>query len=391
MPIPAAVPIIASVGSVASNILGSIFGSSSQDKANEANLQATRETNALNERLFYENLQNQNLWNERAYTEYWKQRKYDSIANQRAQYERGGINPYFALGNMQTGLAAGSTPSPSGGSSTPSMSIPTFGAYDPSQSFANVGNAISQGVSSYYENSLKKAEATQKDLQNLNQIDKDLAEIAEKRAAAKKSGADASYLDEQEKALKEQRPVLLENLKKSGRLLRAQEGNTMQDTRMKEFQSESIGLQNQAAELSNEVFRDTKEFQKKSIMLGVRKILSEVNLNSSSAAYQIAAKFLSECQSKGVQIDNFQKNQINWMIREGVKLDNMLKKQDLGLDDKWYTGKYNPLNTLFNALVGVGAGVATGYAAGAGMSLKMGAPVPKLGPKLINQYGAPLF
>lgn len=361
MAIPAAVPIIASAGAVASNILGSIFGSSSQDKANQANLQATRETNALNERLFYENLQNQNLWNERAYTEYWKQRKYDSIANQRAQYEQGGINPYFALGNMQTGQAAGSTPSPSGGTSTPSMATPTFGAYDPSQSFANVGNAISQGVNSYYENSLKKAESTQKELQNLNQVDRDLAEIEEKRSAAKKNNADTTLLDEQYNALHEQRTTILDNLKKSGKLLTEQARTTQHQGTLAREQAYLTNLQSEGTEISNDVYRYCKPWQIRSIQLSVEEALSRINLNSASAGNQLASALLSKSEEVGVRIDNFQKNRINHLIRNGVKLENDIKRMHLGKDGSIWSGQYNPLRMTFQSLLNGGAIAAGAY------------------------------
>ena len=88
--------IISGVGS----LVGGIFGASSARAAAKAQLQAVRETNKANLDLAkYQNEWNVAQWN--------RQNAYNTPAMQRQRYEEAGINPYFALGNIQSGNAEG--------------------------------------------------------------------------------------------------------------------------------------------------------------------------------------------------------------------------------------------------------------------------------------------
>ena len=88
--------IISGVGS----LVGGIFGSSASRYAAKAQLQAVRESNKANLDLAkYQNDWNIAQWN--------RQNAYNTPAAQRQRYEEAGINPYFALGNIQSGNAEG--------------------------------------------------------------------------------------------------------------------------------------------------------------------------------------------------------------------------------------------------------------------------------------------
>lgn len=86
--------IISGVGS----LVGGIFGSSATRAAAKAQLQAVRETNKANLDL----AKYQNEWN---FAQWNRQNTYNTPAAQRQRYEEAGINPYFALGNIQSGNA----------------------------------------------------------------------------------------------------------------------------------------------------------------------------------------------------------------------------------------------------------------------------------------------
>ena len=88
--------IISGIGS----LVGGAIGASSANAAAKAQLQATRETNAANLKL----AQYQNEWN---IAQWNRQNAYNTPAAQRQRYEEAGINPYFALGNIQSGNAEG--------------------------------------------------------------------------------------------------------------------------------------------------------------------------------------------------------------------------------------------------------------------------------------------
>ena len=87
-------PLVSAVGS----IFGGSIAKQGSDAAAKAALQATRETNAANLKL----AQYQNDWN---LAQWNRQNAYNSPAAQRARYEEAGINPYFALGNINSGQA----------------------------------------------------------------------------------------------------------------------------------------------------------------------------------------------------------------------------------------------------------------------------------------------
>ena len=89
---------LGSLISAAGGILGGSIAKQGSDAAAKAALQATRETNAANLKL----AQYQNDWN---LAQWNRQNAYNSPAAQRARYEEAGINPYFALGNINSGQA----------------------------------------------------------------------------------------------------------------------------------------------------------------------------------------------------------------------------------------------------------------------------------------------
>ena len=89
---------LGSVISAAGSIFGGSIAKQGSDAAAKAALQATRETNAANLKL----AQYQNDWN---LAQWNRQNAYNSPAAQRARYEEAGINPFFALGNINSGQA----------------------------------------------------------------------------------------------------------------------------------------------------------------------------------------------------------------------------------------------------------------------------------------------
>lgn len=82
----------------AGSLLGGLLGGSATKKAAQAQLQAQREANQTNLQLARE----QNQWN----LEQWnRQNEYNTPSAQMQRYLDAGINPYFALGNVQSGQA----------------------------------------------------------------------------------------------------------------------------------------------------------------------------------------------------------------------------------------------------------------------------------------------
>lgn len=145
----------------AANLLGSIFGSSNQDSANATNIQIARETNQANKEMLKSQQQfTYDMWN--------KQNEYNSPSNQVKLLQQGGINPSAAFGSGTTSVA-GQIGSPSAAP----MQGAHVDAYNPAQSFAEVGNLVSQAVNQSMQNRLnesviRKTEAEAKQIGDLS-------------------------------------------------------------------------------------------------------------------------------------------------------------------------------------------------------------------------------
>ena len=89
------------------NLVSGFLNEEAVEETNDTNLQATRETNAQNRELFNQQLDynTQMYENQKAYNNELieKMNDYNKPANQMSRYRDAGINPYFALGNIDSG------------------------------------------------------------------------------------------------------------------------------------------------------------------------------------------------------------------------------------------------------------------------------------------------
>lgn len=144
-----AVPILGPVVSAAGSIFGGSIAKSGSDAAARASLQATRETNAANLKL----AQYQNDWN---LAQWNRQNAYNTPQAQRLRYEQAGINPYFALGNINSGQAESllSADMAKQQSGADAFNMKAQGAQ---QFGASVANASSQFFNTQYQQEQTKA------------------------------------------------------------------------------------------------------------------------------------------------------------------------------------------------------------------------------------------
>lgn len=143
---------ISSLGS----LVGGLFGSSSSKYAAKAQLQAVRESNKANLDLAkYQNEWNVAQWN--------RQNAYNTPAMQRQRYEEAGINPYFALGNIQSGNAEGLM------SANMANQQPVVSDLQ-GQSGQILGNSISDaaqsGVNAYFGSKIQQEQAKSLQIEN---------------------------------------------------------------------------------------------------------------------------------------------------------------------------------------------------------------------------------
>lgn len=138
---------------VLGSVLGGIFGSKSQQSANEANIRINRENNAFNERMMRE----QDALNYEA----WKRNnEYNTPSAQMQRLREAGLNPYLMMSN---GNQIGSASSQNSTSMASSSGNPNMQAYDPSSGISNGVNAIGGAIANYI--AAKKAEG---EIANMN-------------------------------------------------------------------------------------------------------------------------------------------------------------------------------------------------------------------------------
>lgn len=142
--------------SAGAHLIGGLFSSSSSKYAAKAQLQAVRETNKANLDLAkYQNDWNVAQWN--------RQNAYNTPAAQRQRYEEAGINPYFALGNIQSGNAEGLM------SADMANQQPVVSGLQ-GQSGQILGNSISDaaqsGVNAYFGSKIQQEQAKALQIEN---------------------------------------------------------------------------------------------------------------------------------------------------------------------------------------------------------------------------------
>ena len=142
-------PILGGIISAVGSLAGGAISKAGSDAAARASLQATRETNAANLKL----AQYQNDWN---IAQWNRQNAYNTPLAQRQRYEEAGINPYFALGNINSGSAQSlmSAEMANQQNNTEAFNIKAAGAQ---QLGSSIANASSQFFNSQYQQEQTKA------------------------------------------------------------------------------------------------------------------------------------------------------------------------------------------------------------------------------------------
>lgn len=122
----------AAVGGFGS-LLSNLFGSKNQSSANATNIHLAQLNNQFNERMMQKQMDyNMMMWD--------KQNAYNTPAEQMKRLKAAGINPYMALGNVQSGQAG------SAGGINPAQGTPArVEAFQPD--FSGIGQAVQNYVS----------------------------------------------------------------------------------------------------------------------------------------------------------------------------------------------------------------------------------------------------
>lgn len=289
------------------NVVNGVMNMFSTKHSNATNAQIARETNAQNYQMFHEQLGfTKDMWD--------ASNLYNTPVAQRKRMEQAGINPYMALGNMNTGNAElASTPAPN-----PAITGAPMQPYN----FDFIGNgtrdallAANQVDGLNLDNEAKRIDLITRSSENLARLDGMIADN-------KKKGLETSVLETQRDSMLEELDILRSS--KSERKAQAKLA-----TRRMELENDGQELQNKWQDFQNELAKELKPYQIEQLKASIAVAYSEVKLNNANAGKAVAEKALAIAHEKGVRIDNYQKNQLNWLIREGVKLDNKMKKYNI--------------------------------------------------------------
>lgn len=146
------------IGSALGGIAGGALSLAGAKYAADKALEATKETNAANLKL----AQFQNDWN---IAQWNRQNAYNTPAAQRARYEEAGINPYFALGNLQSGNAQSIL------SADMAKQQSAADAYNMlSQGYQNFGASVSQAIPQFLNAMYQQEQTKALQIQNTENL-----------------------------------------------------------------------------------------------------------------------------------------------------------------------------------------------------------------------------
>lgn len=276
------------------SLLGGLFGSSSQSKANEQNMQLARETNQQQREMFDESMAFQNEM-------FDKTNAWNAPANQVKLLQQAGINPGAVFGNGTTSDAT-----PLSAPSSPSLATAEVNPVD----YSWIPNSIDMGVNAYFNNQIMNSEVSKKSADS--QIAKFQAELdaktLESRALKIMNDADSSSF------AKEQASITLEVLRstKQESITQAQwSTKIMQQEYEKAINSiHESKLRQEAQRIANEYAPKLNEAELKQYQANIAEAYASAKDHNSSAVLNSARRAIAVLEEKGVRLSNEEKENV---------------------------------------------------------------------------------
>lgn len=340
---------IGAAGSIIGGLIGGSKNAAAQRGANETDLQIARETNAQNYRIFQEQQQfNENQFNR------WLD--YSTPAAQRQRYEDAGINPYMAVGQLQSGTPQSSLTSANANPVQSSQVLPVTGMGDALQnSIERAANVFSSLISSSADAGLKGSQKTGIDIDNKTRGRQNEANVQKTNAEAGKTGAEFrrteqenSFWDSTLEQRKELMNISVDTAKKQKELLdqqvfQAQLQNSMSniDLGIASKYKEVMFKQNLANMLAQEfatyqnvaqgwkhVNIEKQNANTNTYNAKTNRMNAQTNAAVGAAQIQnlVSSAIKTAEETSGIKIDNKTKAQLNQTILQGLGLDNVDKR-----------------------------------------------------------------
>lgn len=280
-------PLIEAGVTAGASLLGGVLGYFGQKSANAEALKRMREQNAFT----------QEMWN--------RQNAYNTPYEQRKRYEAAGINPYLALGNIQSGTAQGVTaPAPA--------PVGNAGAY--------LGSGVSQGanaaVNAYMQNQLISSE-----------VQKNLAEADATRSntpfIGRRNEADIAATEANTEATKAKTDLDRVNILVANANLDRIKQMTPIEMQLMQANAENVTANTSLTKLNEKIQQWDLDHIKP---LEAQELKARISQAYATIGYLVAQGRLSIAQAGLVA-----KMTLTEIAKEkGVRLDNMLKEDDYG-------------------------------------------------------------
>lgn len=327
---------IAGGAGLVSTIAGGFMNSNSVSSANQANLDAARETNTANRQMFDIQMdynkymyEDQKVYNEKLIS---MMNDYNKPAAQRQRFEEAGINPYFAMGNIdagnassQVGVNAPSAPA------APQMVTPTFQPNRVGDYVSAAGRDISSIMQSFANAENLQAHTQQTMIDNLTRFDENIARLENLRSSNALSKAQQDRIDEEIIDMRQQRQYVLDQLKFSAK-------KTESESDMAEIEVQATALRARSVELLNDYQEWLNVYSKKNGEKNLQQLDATIANIHADTAVKAMQKLETECRKKGIELDNEQKQKLLPLLERAQKLDNEQKELEIKYGSSWYQG-----------------------------------------------------
>lgn len=350
------------LGSAGINLLGSalggLFGSKSQQSANEANIAMQRETNELNYKMYKEQeaFQRQQWQNQLdLYDKMWKQQtEYNDPMAQVARYRKAGINPLFAMGNISSGQV--STPfsptAPSAPSASPAVA-PKVQAYDPTGAILSGASGVSSAITDYYNNDLLSEKAKAERINNITRLQENKARIAEILSRKDLNKAERNKYDAEANRIDYLLEMEFKNLASSANLNNEQANTQIEQQKLIRAEARMRDLSADYQEAVNNFLPNLQQAELEEVKSRIAANNASAfaqyengKLSKAQAATEAVNKSIRELEKKGVKIDLKNKPKMISLTLKGMKYQNdiaKLQQKGVQLDNRQKGADYwNP-------------------------------------------------
>lgn len=346
---------IAGGAGLISTIAGGIMNSNNVSSVNQSNLEAARETNTANRQMFDIQMdynkymyEDQKAYNEKLIS---MMNDYNKPSAQRQRFEDAGINPYFAMGNIdagnassQVGVNAPSAPA------APQMVTPTFQPNRVGDYVSAAGRDISSIMQSFANSENLHAHTQQTMIDNLTRFDENIARLENLRSSNALSKAQQDRIDEEITDMRQQRQYVLDQLKFSAK-------KTESESDIAEIEVKASSLRARSVELQNDYQQWLNDYSKKNGEKNLQQLDATIANIHADTAVKAMQKLESECRKQGIKLDNEQKQKLMPLLERAQQLENKQKELETKYGSSWYQG----LGRQFDKLKGKQSGFARRY------------------------------